>query len=151
MAAAVTETAIVPRYTPDFDQAQVLYVARDFVEHGVFTNHGILNSRYAFNPPFFVWLYLLPMWLGLDVSWVLILPALSLHILALLLLFMIGKDYFSRDVGLAAATLYAFSRLGVYFGQASWAQGLLSPHYVLVLFCVFRWLVDGKTWYSAPR
>lgn len=150
LTAVCGEIAHIPYYVPKFDQAQVLYLARDFITEGVFPTHGSLNSRFAFNPPFFVWLYIPPMMLFRDVSWVLVTPALTLHILALLVVFRIGKDYFSVTVGLSAMTLYALSTWGPYFGRSSWAQGLLPAHYIMAVFCLFRWLVDGKAWYSAP-
>ena len=136
-------------YGVGYDPAQVLYLAWDFIDEGIFPVHGILNSLGAYNPPFFVWLYLLPMMLTRDHGWVLTLPALSLHILAILILYRLGRRYFNPGLGLAAAALYAFSPLGLYFGNSSWAQGLLSPLYVLMVLFMSEWLLECKSWYVA--
>lgn len=146
--AVVAQLSYIPFYPVKFDQSQVLYLAWDFVTKGILPIHGILNSLRAYNPPFFVWLYILPMMLTQDPSWVLILPALLLHVLALVVLYSLGRRYFGPRAGLVAATLYAFSERGLYFGHASWAQGLLAPSYVLMVFCLFRWLLEGNSWYG---
>lgn len=146
--AVVAQLSYIPFYPVKFDQSQVLYLAWDFVAKGILPVHGILNSLRAYNPPFFVWLYLAPMMLTRNPSWVLILPALLLHVLALVVLYSLGRRYFGPRAGLAAAALYAFSERGLYFGHASWAQGLLAPSYVLIVFCLFRWLLEGNSWYG---
>jgi 4-amino-4-deoxy-L-arabinose transferase-like glycosyltransferase len=143
----IVQLSYVPSYNVKFDQSQVLYLARDLAVKGDFPVHGILNSRRAYNPPFFVWLYLLPQILHCDPSLVLILPALVLHVVAIYLLYLLGLRYFNLKVGLAAAVLYAFSTRGLYFGHASWAQALLSPFYVLMTFFLYEWLLKGKAWY----
>ena len=141
----VLQLSFIPQYTLKLDQSQVLYFAGDYINHGIFPVHGVLNSQHAYNPPFFVWLYILPLALIGDHGWVLTLPALTLHTLAIILLFRMGKKYFGFGVGLVAATLYAFLPNGVYFGHSSWAQGLLSPFYILIIFGISQWLLEKKS------
>ena len=142
--AIFVQLSFVPNHILKFDSSQVLYAANKLALNGDFPVYGILNSRRALNPPFFVWLYLVPIMLVKDPSWVLILPALTLHVIALILLYCLGRRHFGLKVGLAAAVLYGFSTRGLYLGHASWAQAFLSPLYVLVMFSLFQWLQEGK-------
>lgn len=64
----------------------------------------------------------------------------------MILLFHMGKKYFGSGVGLVAAALYAFLPNGDYFGHSSWAQGLLAPFYVLIIFGMSQWLLEKKPW-----
>ncbi|MBN2503052.1 MAG: hypothetical protein JXB38_19890 [Anaerolineales bacterium] len=137
----------IPSYEVDFDKAQGFYLGLDFVKHGIFPIHGIMNSQGAFNPPFFVWLYLPGMALTLNPAWFQIIPALALHLIAMLLLYRIGKRYFDIPMGVVAVYFYAFSRWGFYFGHTSWAQGLLPPVFVIMLFSFFEWIEGKKPWH----
>jgi 4-amino-4-deoxy-L-arabinose transferase-like glycosyltransferase len=145
--AVIVQLSYMRGYPVRFEQSQVLYLTWDFLTKGIFPVHGILNSLQAYNPPFFAWLYLVPIMLSRDPSWVLILPAIFLYVLSILLLYNLGRRYFGWKIGLFAAILYAFSTRGLYFGHASWAQGLLPHFYVLIMFCSFQWIVEGKSWY----
>ncbi len=137
----------IPSYEVDFDKAQVFYLGWDFIKNGSFPVHGILNSQGAFNPPFFVWLYLPGMALTLNPAWFQGIPALILHVIAMLLLYRIGKRYFSVPMGVIAVYFYAFSRWGFYFGHTSWAQGLLPPVFVIMLASLFEWIQGKKPWH----
>ena len=139
----------IPSYSIDFDRAQVLYLVWDYVDKGIFPVHGIMNSQGALNPPFFVWLYIPGMKITLDPSWVLPFPALGLHLVATLLLYRIGRRYFNMQVGVVAVYFYAFSRWGFYFGHTSWAQGLLPPVFIIMLYGIFQWIEEKKPWYLA--
>jgi len=132
-----------------FDQSQVLYLIWDFFEKGEFPVHGILNSRQAYNPPFFVWLYIIPSILFRDYRIVLSLPAFLFCMTAIAVLFIIGRRYFNYRMGLVAAILYAFSPLGLYFGHSSWAQGVTPHLFVLVIILLALWLLEGKRIYVA--
>lgn len=149
IAALLIQLQSIPGYTPDYDQAHVLSVGRDFVEHGVFPDHGSRNSLRAFNPPIFPWLFIPPMMFTSNVSVILIFPALLLHSLALFALYRTASTYFHPTAGVLSITLYAFSIQGLYFGHSSWQQGLLAPLYTLLLSCFFRWLLDDRPSYSA--
>lgn len=146
LCAVTMQVSFVPARPLALDSSQVLYLASEFVGKGILPVHGILNSLRAYNPPFFVWLYLPPMLLAHDPSWVLVVPALFLHVLALIFIYALGRRYFGTKAGLTGAALYAFSEGGMYFGQSSWAQGLLPPLYVLFIFLLFQWLLGGKGW-----
>ena len=146
VSAIAVQLSVVPGYSLKLDQSQVLYIAWDFVNQGIFPVHGILSSLHAYNPSTFIWLFILPLKLIGDHRWVLTLPALTLHILSILLLYKMGKKYFTSGVGLLAAALYAFLPNGDYFGHSSWAQGLLAPFYVLVIFGISQWLLENKPW-----
>ncbi len=148
--AAILPFAALPAYVLDADTAQVLYLAREWATLGVFPVHGILNSKAAYNPPHFVWLYLLPVrLLPRAPALAALLPALTLNALSLYLLYRLGERHINRRAGLIAAVLYAFSPLGVIAGGSDWAQYLLPHFYVLIAFCLSRWLVDGRTGYIA--
>ncbi len=145
--AAILPLAALPAYVLDADTAQVLYLARDFAMRGIFPVHGILNSQAAYNPPHFVWLYLLPT-LALPHAPALatLLPAVVLNALSLYLLYRLGQRHINRRAGLIAAVLYAFSPLGLIAGSSDWAQYLLPHFFVLTAFCLSEWLVDGRKW-----
>lgn len=148
--AAILPLAALPAYALDADTAQVLYLAREWATQGVFPVHGILNSKAAYNPPHFVWLYLLPVrMLPRAPALAGLLPALVLNALSLYLLYRLGQRHINRRAGLIAAVLYAFSPLGLIAGSSDWAQYLLPHFYVLIAFCLSRWLVDGRKWYAA--
>lgn len=148
--ALAVNVAKIPSYPVKFDQAQVLYLTRGAFTDVGFPTHGILNSLKAYNPPFFVWLYIFPMAVTDDPSQVLILPAVVLHAASMVILFSLGRRYIGPKAGLVAAAVYALTPQGLYFGHSSWAQGLLPSFYLLFLFCVSRWLLEGKGWYAAP-
>ncbi len=147
--ALALQVAQIPSYPLKFDQAQVLSLARGVFTQGVFPLHGILNSLRAYNPPFFVWLYVLPMAVTEEPSVILVLPALVLHAASMVILFLLGERYVGPRGGLAAAAIYGFSPQGLYFGHSSWAQGLLPSFYLLLLYCLARWLLEGKGWHAA--
>ncbi|MGQ9652435.1 MAG: glycosyltransferase family 39 protein, partial [Thermodesulfobacteriota bacterium] len=118
--------AQIPSYPVKFDQAQVLSLARGALTDGLVPVHGILNSLKAYNPPFFVWLYILPMAMTEDPSMQLVLRALVLHAASMVILFLLGERYIGPRAGLAAAAVYAFSPQGLYFGP----QALIVSHAV---------------------
>lgn len=148
--ALAVQSAQIPSYPVKFDQAQVLSLAKEALTGGLVPVHGILNSLKAYNPPFFVWLYILPMAMTEDPSVQLVLPALVLHAASMVILFLLGERYIGPKAGLAAAAVYAFSPQGLYFGHSSWAQGLLASFYLLLILCLSRWLLEGKAWHAAP-
>lgn len=145
--AAVLPLAALPSYELDADTAQVLYLARDFAVQGIFPLHGILNSQAAYNPPHFVWLYLLPtLALPRALALATLLPAVALNALSLYLLYRLGCRHMGPRAGLIAAVLYAFSPLGQIAGGSDWAQHILPHFYVLITFSLSEWLADGRKW-----
>lgn len=143
------QLAHTPSYPVKFDQAQVLLLATGALADGRLPQHGILNSLRAYNPPFFVWLFIPAMAMTREPSAVLVLPGLCLHLASVLVLFHLGRRYVGPKGGLAAAAVYALSPQGLYFGHSSWAQGVTPSLYILLLSCLFPWLVEGRGWYAA--
>jgi len=147
--AFVMQLAIIPGMDLKFERAQVLYLVLDYRDQGIIPVHGILNSRNAYNPPFFVWLYILPVMLLRDISLVLSLPAILLSILAILVFYLFGRRYFNAKMGLIAGALFVISPLGLHLGHSSWAQAVNSHFYVLLIFFLGMWLLERKTRYLA--
>ena len=144
-AAVVLQLLFIPSYTLKMDQAQKLYLARDFWAEGSFPVYGIVNSLRAFNPPFVIWLFLFPVLL-VDHTVVLILPALVLNSLALYTLFILGRRYLSVSAGIVAAAMYAFLPRGIYFGHSSWTTGLQPHLYIFMIYLLAEWLLERKKW-----
>lgn len=133
-----------------YDAVQVLYLLKHSIAAGTVPLHGIVNSQMLYNPPFFVWYYYIPAWFTSDPSLIFVIPNLIAQITTLLLLYRIGRDYFRPTTGVVAATLYAFSPLGIEFGRLGWAYAHTAPLYVAIVFCLFRWLISRQTSYIIP-
>ncbi len=142
--------ATMPTVSAFYDAAQVFYLAKNFLASGTFPAYGIINSQLLYNPPFFVWYYYIPAIFTSDPGLLTIVTALPAQIVTMLLLYLIGRDYFHPTTGLAAATLYAFSPLGIAFGGLSWAYAQTAPLYVAIVFCLFRWLISRQNIYIIP-
>jgi len=94
------QLAHIPSCSVKFDQAQVLLLATGALADGRVPQHGILNSLRAYNPPFFVWLYIPAMAITREPPVVLILPGLCLHLASMLALFHLGRRYVGPKGGL---------------------------------------------------
>ncbi len=140
----------IPSSSAFHDEAQVLYLVKQSIAAGTFPVRGIVNSQSLYNPPFFVWYYYIPALFTSDPGIIFIPVSVTAQIATMLLLYLIGRDYFHPMMGLAAATLYAFSPLGIEFGRMGWAYALTAPLYVAIVFCLFRWLISRQTFYIIP-
>ncbi len=145
---ALVQISYVVKSPVKIDQVQLLYIAHDFIENGVIPSHGNINSHGAYNPPFHPWLYVPFMVFITNPSVVLILPGVILHGIALLLLFQMGQRYFSCRTGILSTIFYSFTFLGLYLGHTSW-HALIAPLSVIILYFIFRWIMDGKGWAMA--
>ncbi len=142
--------ATMPTASAFYDAAQVFYFAKNFLASGTFPAYGIINSQMLYNPPFFVWYYYIPAIFTSDPGLLTLMPALPAQIMTIVLLYLIGRDYFYPTTGLAVATLYAFSPLGIEFGRLGWAYAQTAPLYVAIVFCLFRWLISRQNIYIIP-
>lgn len=147
---SIAVIALVPTNSAFYDAVQVLYLLKRSIAAGVIPVHGILNSQMLYNPPFFVWHYYLPAWFTADPGLVFIIPNLIAQLTTIGLLYLIGRDYFRPTTGLVAATIYAFSPLGLEFGRVGWAYAHAAPLYVAIVFCLFRWLISNRNGYIVP-
>mgnify|MGYP005840137399 CR=1 FL=1 len=147
---SVAIIGIMPTVSAFYDAAQVFYLAKYFSSSGTFPAYGIINSQMLYNPPFFVWYYYIPAIFTSDPGLLTIVPALPAQIVTMVLLYLIGRDYFRPIMGLVVATLYAFTPLGMVLGRIGWAHAFVAPLYVAIVFCLFRWLISRQNIYIIP-
>ncbi|NJL04043.1 MAG: glycosyltransferase family 39 protein [Chloroflexaceae bacterium] len=147
---SIAAIARIPTNSAFYDAAQVLYLVKHSIAAGVLPLHGIINSQNLYNPPFFVWYYYIPALFTADPGIIFVIPNLAAQIATMLLLYVIGRDYFLPTTGLVAATLYVFSPLGIEFGRMGWAYAQTAPIYVAIIFCLFRWLISRQSIYIIP-
>ncbi|MBN1231579.1 MAG: glycosyltransferase family 39 protein [Anaerolineales bacterium] len=138
-----------PNTELDIDTVQIPVIIQQAADENTIPVHGMLNSQGVYNPPFFIWLYLLPFYLLHDLGWILLLPSLLIHLAAIICSYYLAKEIHSEWMGLIAVTIYSFTRLGTYVSRGSWAQALLPGLFLIMLFCFYQWIFKGKKWYSA--
>ena len=116
------------------DEAQVAGLALD-AAHGLWPAASIATSNGVDNPPLPLYLFALPALFTRDPAWLAAASGL-LDVLAVLLVFVIGRRYFSGRAGLAGAAFYAAAAYPALFARKL-AGPYLQPFFAaLLLWCL---------------
>jgi hypothetical protein len=107
-----------------------------------FPTAGLISSLHVPNPPLFVWLLALPVAVVRSPLAAASAVALS-NVVAVGLCYVVGKRYYSRFVGLAAAALFALAPWGIVFSRKIWAQDTL-PLFTTLFLLQLHALVVGR-------
>ncbi len=120
-----------------------------WLDGGAFPVVGTLSSVAAYNMPFLVWLQLPALALTRHVPSVFIGTQLAFNLLATLMLYRLGRELIDERSGLAAATLFTYSQVGISSAYTAWAQLLLPGFFVFFAYGLFRWKTTGRDGYAA--
>lgn len=123
----------------DLDYVPVISRIDAWLNGGVFPVYGTLSSVAAYNMPALQWLHLPAYTLTRNAGLSILITMMLFNILSTWAVFRVGKGLFSAKVGLAAATLFTFSEVGVSGSYTAWAQHLLPGFYTLVVLCLWEW------------
>jgi len=104
---------------------------------------GLLSSVGVPNPPLFIYLLALPLFLIRDPFGAAVFIALS-NVAAVGICYLLGRRYFSPFVALASASLYALAPWAVIFSRKIWAQDLLPVFVGGFLLAAHAFLVDRR-------
>lgn len=115
-----------------FDQAYAIYKANLFWENGKFPLTGLVSSTFTNNPPFFIYLLLVPVLISKNPLFISFLFALS-GSCSVLILYLILKKY-SLFLAISSAILFATSIWPIIFSRQIWAQDLLPLFSVLIIY-----------------
>jgi len=116
------------------DEAQVAGLALD-AAHGLWPAASIATSNGVDNPPLPLYLFALPALFTRDPAWLAAASGL-LDVLAVLLVFVIGRRYFGGRAGLAGAAFYAAAAYPALFARKL-AGPYLQPFFAaLLLWCL---------------
>jgi 4-amino-4-deoxy-L-arabinose transferase-like glycosyltransferase len=110
---------------------------------------GTLSSVAAYNFPMLEWLHLPLQALTGNVWWTIFLTLLIFNILSTFATFCLADSMFDSRAGLAAATLFTFSEVGISSTYTAWAQLLLPGFFVMTVFFLWEWRKQEKGIYLA--
>ncbi|MBN1286988.1 MAG: glycosyltransferase family 39 protein [Anaerolineae bacterium] len=123
------------------DEALLSQAALDMARGRSFPLHGIRSSVGLPNPPVSVYLFAIPYAISSNpvmATWFVGL----LNVLAVALGWRLARRYFGRWAALTAALLYAASPWAVLYSRKIWAQDLLPPFAVALVYTGLRGFVD---------
>lgn len=127
---------------PSLDLIPHIEDAEALVHHGVVPNKGCLSSFGAYIPPGPTWLYAPGVMMQLSGRWIHYPASLSLFVLTAVGLYLLGKEAFSKSVGVWAVAVYCMSERGLFFASSLWPRG----HPVFVV-----WTVLFLCWWTSRR
>ena len=100
---------------------------------------GTLSSVAAYNMPMLQWLHLPALTLAHNAFATILLTMLTFNILSTIAVFWLGYSMFNERMGLAAATLFTFSEVGISSAYTAWAQLLLPGFYAMTFLFLWQW------------
>ena len=108
-----------------------------------FPTEGILSSVGIPNPPLFVYLVALPLAVVRSPLAAAAFIAAT-NVFAVWLCYLVGKQYFSRFVGIASAALFALSPWAIVFSRKIWSLNMLPLFSGLFLLALRAFLVERR-------
>ncbi len=128
------------------DEPRFALVARDMVATGQWLFPRVGGELYQDKPPVFFWCIAFLYWLTDNLRISFLLPSLFGGLGSLLLVYDLGRRVWSREVGLAAALLLAFSLQMVIQARAAQIDMLLTFFTTAALYGIGRHLLAGPDW-----
>src|ERR1019366_746014 len=124
-------------------------MAHDAVANGLWPISGNRSSTGFLIPPLFIYLMMIPAAISPDPIAGNLFIALC-NIAAVLLTYFFVRRYYGRLAGAIAALLYATAINVIVFSRGIWQADLLPLMMILLLFLLFRGVVQKKTYWFWP-
>ncbi len=124
-------------------------MAHDAVANGLWPISGNRSSTGPLIPPLFVYLMMLPAAISPDPIMGNLFVALC-NIAAVILTYFFVRRYYGRLAGAIAALLYATAVNVIIFSRDIWQPDLLPLFMILLLFLLFRGVVQKKRYWFLP-
>ena len=133
----------------DADQALILQMARDAINHGLIPATGIIASIRIANPPAVVYLFMIPAAISSNPLWGAIFVGL-LNVIGVLLTYIFVRRYYGRIASIIASLLYATAAEPLHFNRFIWQLNIIAPIVVLFIFALFWGVVDRRKGWLFP-
>ncbi|HEY6539324.1 MAG TPA: glycosyltransferase family 39 protein, partial [Ktedonobacteraceae bacterium] len=131
------------------DQNTFYQMAHDALAHGLWPISANRASTGALIPPLFVYVMMIPSAFTSNPVAGNILIALC-NVAAVLLTYIFVRRYYGRLAGAISALLYATAVNVIIFSRDIWQPDLLPLFVILLLFMLFRGVVEGKRYWFLP-
>lgn len=131
------------------DDAVVFRLARDVFAHGLFPITSNMASLGNLNPPMVVYLFMLPAAISANPLWAEVMVGL-LNTAAVLLTYFFTRRYYGRFAGITASILFATAVRAIIYSRNIWPQNLLPFFTMLLLFMLFRGVVERRKGWVVP-
>lgn len=131
------------------DQNTFYSMAHDALAHGLWPISANRASTGALIPPLFVYVMMIPAAFTSNPIAGTILIALC-NVAAVLLTYIFVRRYYGRLAGAISALLYATAINVIIFSRDIWQPDLLPLFAILLMFMLFRGVVDGKRYWFLP-
>jgi 4-amino-4-deoxy-L-arabinose transferase-like glycosyltransferase len=131
------------------DQNTFYQMAHDALVHGLWPISANRASTGPLIPPLFVYVMMIPSAITPNPVAGNILIALC-NIAAVLLTYIFVRRYYGRLAGAISALLYATAINVIIFSRDIWQPDLLPLFVILLLFMLFRGVVEGKRYWFLP-
>ena len=131
------------------DQNTFYQMAHDALAHGLWPISANRASTGPLIPPLFVYVMMIPSAITSNPVAGNILIALC-NIAAILLTYIFVRRYYGRLAGAISALLYATAINVIIFSRDIWQPDLLPLFVILLLFMLFRGVVEGKRYWFLP-
>jgi hypothetical protein len=123
----------------DIDFVPIFSRLESWLNGGAFPAFGTLSSVAAYNMPGLQWTHLPAYFLTRDPFWTMLVTMMLLNALSTWAIFHVGRGMFSPAIGLIAASLFAFSDVGISSSYISWGQQLLPACYTFLMLFLWQW------------
>jgi 4-amino-4-deoxy-L-arabinose transferase-like glycosyltransferase len=133
----------------DADQALILQMARDAINHGLIPVTGIIASIRIANPPAVVYLFMIPAAISSNPLCSAIFVGL-LNVIGVLLTYIFVRRYYGRIASIIASLLYATAAQPLHFNRFIWQVNIIAPFVVLFIFALFWGVVDRRKGWLLP-
>jgi hypothetical protein len=133
----------------DADQALILQMARDAINHGLIPATGIIASIRIANPPAVVYLFMIPAAISSNPLWSAIFVGL-LNVIGVLLTYIFVRRYYERIASIIASLLYATAAEPLHFNRFIWQLNIIAPFVILFIFALFWGVVDRRKGWLFP-
>ncbi len=131
------------------DQNTFYSMAHDALAHGLWPISANRASTGALIPPLFVYVMMIPAAFTSNPIAGNILMALC-NVAAVLLTYIFVRRYYGRLAGAISALLYATAINVIIFSRDIWQPDLLPLFAIVLMFMLFRGVVDGKRYWFLP-
>ena len=106
-----------------------------------------ISRNTDFHPPLFHWIEHLMLFIGQSEFVLRAVPAL-LGILTIPVFYLLGKEFYDKNVGIISAALLTVSYFGIYYSQEAYSYSLVLFIFSLViLFYLYALRTDKSTWW----
>ncbi len=106
-----------------------------------------ISRNVDFHPPLFHWIEHIMLVFGQSEFVLRTVPAL-LGFLTIPVFYLIGKEFYDKNVGIISAALLTFSYFGIYYSQEAYSYSLvLFVFSLVILFYLYALRTDNPTWW----